>query len=73
MRYLHRYHGVAPPMALIALLARGDSVHVPVHADGGHCHMIVTQRSDRYRPGNQADAGGCSPGAGSVRSTAAIA
>ena len=32
MRYLHRYHQAVPPMALIALLARGGSVHKPVHA-----------------------------------------
>jgi hypothetical protein len=60
-------------MALVALGLSRVSVHEPVHADGGYCHVIVTQRSDRYRPGNQADAGGCSPGAGSVRSTAANA
>jgi hypothetical protein len=32
VRYLHGHHGVAPPVALIALFARVTLVHEPVHA-----------------------------------------
>jgi hypothetical protein len=50
VRYLHRYHGVEPPMALIAPFARATrstNRSTPYHGDH---RMPATERYRRQRP-----------------------
>jgi hypothetical protein len=44
VRYLHGYHGAAPPMALTALLARVARSTNPSTIYYGHWPMPTTQR-----------------------------